>query len=435
MTGLLVVLFSAVTTAEAHVLSEPPAALHFDLPAVEAKYQALRQESEQKWAKQEEGLHTPGQFLNSIKDEKVNVAFLLVGHHPSRVDQTYAVMDAILEFTTVPVEFYFIVDEQSVNLVALRSAVRGVQIIDMDMEGLQLRERMKAVASVAQGDGKISIPKLYTSYLLPDVDKLIVLDSDILVVEDILKLWRQFDEFEPTDIAGMALAQDGFYELRGASHRSHEPADPTFQGFNKTHPGYNAGVMLQNLKLMREKKFVNLLEDMVHTSKAVNFTWPHPIPDHRGVQSLMSEWPFVHKDLSVYTLPNAWNFQLCDGDWDKYEGGASLRVEFQQLYDFPPKDASDKFVPSLLHASCGSSKEFIRSVQKEPSSYSAMLTKWCETESQSLAGKEFCRVCDHITPLVEKRLGSGLAAKSVVEDIRDIKFNHGSSDVPLPPAP
>ena len=54
------------------------------------------------------------------------------------------------------------------------------------------------------------------------MSKLIILDSDIVVVDDIAKLWKEFDKFSPTDIGAMAVSQDGFYILHG--HRTRQIA-------------------------------------------------------------------------------------------------------------------------------------------------------------------------------------------------------------------
>ena len=49
------------------------------------------------------------------------------------------------------------------------------------------------VKGAAEEKSKIPVAKLFTPDLLPNVDRLILLDADIVVVNDMMDLWREFD--------------------------------------------------------------------------------------------------------------------------------------------------------------------------------------------------------------------------------------------------
>lgn len=96
--------------------------------------------------------------------------------------------------------------------------------------------------------------KVYISNLI-NVDKVIYLDCDLVVIEDILKLWNMFD-----NTTSIKAVWNPFYnydnEYLGVDHKS------------KT---FNSGVMLLNLDLIRKKdtttKLVNFLNDNHNKTK------------------------------------------------------------------------------------------------------------------------------------------------------------------------
>jgi hypothetical protein len=357
-----------------------------------------------------------GNLLGGGEDSVMHIAFLVSGHHPELMDKTFDVMDNILRFTETTAQFYLLVDEQAKNLAVLRAVVHNVEVVKVDTPAMM--ERMMVVKGAAEEKSKIPVAKLFTPDLLPNVDRLILLDADIVVVNDMMELWREFDRFKTTDIAGMAPAQDGYYVLHGHRGLKGVPngmngvSDDSYKGFNVSHPGFNGGVMLFNLKRMRENNFTGKLEEMVRNAMATNFTGAHPIPALRlGDQSLMSEWPFEHPELGIHMIPNAWNFQLCDGLWTAYKEGPAMLEQFRVLFNFPPKFDDPSATPSLLHGNCGSGKWFITAVQKDPSEYATLLKRWCGTHNYFV--RELCHECEKLTAVVESHLVRAPGMRSI----------------------
>lgn len=56
--------------------------------------------------------------------------------------------------------------------------------------------------------------KLFTHELLPHISKIIMMDSDLLVMDDISNLWEEFDHFKPGNLVGMAIDQSRGYYYR-----------------------------------------------------------------------------------------------------------------------------------------------------------------------------------------------------------------------------
>lgn len=333
----------------------------------------------------------------------IQVAFEIVGANADLVDQTIGVMKQIKTLSKSTVHFHLLVDDAAKQAFAPR--VQGREDVDFAMvDAPEIVQKMRVVQGAAEEKSKIPIPKLYTPLLLPEVEKLILLDSDVVFVKDVAGLWAEFEKFAPTDVAGMALAADGIYMLHGHL-REHGAIgkkgelDGSFRGFDIAHPGFNGGVMLQDLAKMREINFTGLLEEMVVRASEANYTGEHPIPIMRlGDQSLMSEWPFAYPQHGVHVVPSAWNFQLCEGMWNHrgYPEGPGLLEQFLAMHETggPP--------PSLLHGNCGPSKRFVRTVQRDPASYTTALSDFCKATSGSHYGRHVCEVMDGLTDQVTK---------------------------------
>lgn len=82
--------------------------------------------------------------------------------------------------------------------------------------------------------------------LLPDLEKLIYLDCDVMVHADLTELWQQFDAAEPVAVK----AVQGY----GAPYASSERGIPHFEryGIAGDNPFFNSGVMCMNLRRWRE---------------------------------------------------------------------------------------------------------------------------------------------------------------------------------------
>ena len=85
--------------------------------------------------------------------------------------------------------------------------------------------------------------------ILTALDKVIVVQPDVIVLENLLDLWAEFDQFKPSAVMALAVEQRvlPWYFLCG----------------NKNTAGFNSGVQLLHLARMRSSSLYNKLVDRV----------------------------------------------------------------------------------------------------------------------------------------------------------------------------
>ena len=107
--------------------------------------------------------------------------------------------------------------------------------------------------------------KLFTHEFFHHLSKVILLDSDLLVMDDIMNLWREFDDFGPNQLVSMSVDQsDGWY------YRFQDPTDEYYSSgwaavTNRV--GVNGGVQLHHLENVRQRNesWTRTLVELTHT--------------------------------------------------------------------------------------------------------------------------------------------------------------------------
>ena len=99
--------------------------------------------------------------------------------------------------------------------------------------------------------------------MLNKVDSLLYVDTDVLFLTDLEKIWKMFAQFNSSQLAGLAP--------------EHEDANMGWYNRFARHPfygklGLNSGVMLMNLTRMREFHFEKKILPIYKTYK-YNITW------------------------------------------------------------------------------------------------------------------------------------------------------------------
>lgn len=99
---------------------------------------------------------------------------------------------------------------------------------------------------------KVGMHKIYLPQVLPTLDKVIYMDSDIIVLKDLQELFAQ-------DVEGLyaTVAKDGIY------YRF--PKEMAEMGLDKRGFYFNSGVMLYNLEQQRKDNIVSKLVDYINT--------------------------------------------------------------------------------------------------------------------------------------------------------------------------
>lgn len=152
--------------------------------------------------------------------------------------------------------------------------------------------------------------RLFLPKILKDIDKVIYLDCDIVVRDDIKKLWK----YNPKEIAGVL-----------------DPCEKT-----RITPNYiNSGVMVMNLKALRENNFIERIvanRDKAHTLLAdqdiINLAfdienipskWNTPSRNYVGQPK--SYYDKEHASIIHYTGPyKPWKYEVENAKyWKEYE--------------------------------------------------------------------------------------------------------------------
>ena len=185
--------------------------------------------------------------------ERIHVALALYDPSGTYSQHAGVTMTSIFENTSSPVTIHLLHDEtltQDNREKFIRTAEKYSQEIDfVDMTKYMdnLTDEMKAIAS-----GRFTVGTLYRTFIsdaLPELDKIIYLDCDILVNLDIKELWdidiEQYSLAGILDIAafttapskGKGLARALECKLYGANYKYH----------------INGGVLYMNLKNIRKR--------------------------------------------------------------------------------------------------------------------------------------------------------------------------------------
>ncbi len=162
---------------------------------------------------------------------------ILLNIDENYISQSKVVMRSILANTSSDVTFYIIgVDKRHFE---------GFNVVCLDVPDISVikaRTDYKHITTSA-------CFRLFAPFILKDVDKVIYLDCDLIVLDDIAKLW----EYEPKYVAGV---QDPMYRYQARKNRL-------------KHLYINSGVMVMNLKNLRK---IDWLERIKKTQNGYNLS-------------------------------------------------------------------------------------------------------------------------------------------------------------------
>ncbi|CAH8604123.1 unnamed protein product [Heterobilharzia americana] len=217
--------------------------------------------------------------------------------------------------------FHFIVDHQAHKFIL-------ELMTDWNLEGIttqfyEIEKYEKQIKSFKSGhySGHRSYLKLLITQILPaNVNKVILLDSDILLNDDITNLWRLFDEFNQDQCIGIVAEQNPtFYYNMGQ------------QFWPKLGFGYNAGLLLIDLSKLRARQWNRLwLKIAFNLMKQKRIL---PTAEQDVINAVLNQ-----NKRWLYKLPCEWNIQLsafslrerCPVIWKFVLNTKDKRVENEQ---------------------------------------------------------------------------------------------------------
>lgn len=101
---------------------------------------------------------------------------------------------------------------------------------------------------------------------MPEVDSTIYLDTDILVVTDLYKIWKEFDRFTSKQMLGATPEHEVWNNWSYYTNTSTRTRYPFVQP-----SGINSGVLLMNLTRMRDFSFFKKIDLIYQQYKDVLF--------------------------------------------------------------------------------------------------------------------------------------------------------------------
>lgn len=183
-------------------------------------------------------------------------------------------------------------------------------------------------------DQPLNYARIYLAEILPaDVGRIIYLDSDLVVVDDIAKLWGV--ELGDKVVAAPEYCHANFTKYFTNAFWSDQALAGTFEGRKPCY--FNTGVMVIDVDKWREGGYTQKVEDWMRVQK------------HKRIYQLGSLPPFL--------LVLAGNIKAVDHRWNQHGlGGDNLEGKCRSLHPGPI---------SLLHWS-GKGKPWLRLDSRKP---------------------------------------------------------------------
>ncbi|VDO03627.1 unnamed protein product [Rodentolepis nana] len=157
---------------------------------------------------------------------------------------------------------------------------------------------------------KVATMKMYLPEILNStVPKVLLLDTDTVFLDDVVKLWDHFENFDKYQFLGMALEQAPMYfnfkKIRG----------------RRVDHGYNAGIMLWDLRKLTQQKWESIWKPTFHRAFKIS-------PYFGAAEQTLLNAVIVDNPAIFYPIPCTWNVQmfelgtpkLCKSTWNSPAG-------------------------------------------------------------------------------------------------------------------
>ena len=269
---------------------------------------------------------------SEMDKEEVSVAFSVVSEFYAQ--QALVMMKTIVLFTTSPIQFHTFSDEPTIHYIKQQLALYPLhygkrftyKCYNIEESYAVIKDKVADLNHFEHFGPAGGSLRLLMPQLLSDIEKLIVLDTDLIFLGDITELYEQFQKFHPHHIIGMG--PEGFTYLKPINKQR-------FYGDY----GLNAGVILMNIRRANEVSFIDKILDYYKTES-------DSIISHHE-QGLLNLY-FADHPYQIYDLPCRFMFH---GDIDhcSYIKSNTSRMCLD-------RDLKGAFI---LHGTCGrfSSKE------------------------------------------------------------------------------
>ncbi|TWW65079.1 LARGE xylosyl- and glucuronyltransferase 1 [Takifugu flavidus] len=225
----------------------------------------------------------------------IHVAIVCAGYNASR--DVVTLVKSVLFHRRNPLHFHFITDSIAQHILSSLFHTWMVPAVKVNFyDADELKSEVSWIPN-KHYSGIYGLMKLVLTKTLPsDLQRVIVLDTDITFATDIAELWAVFHKFRGQQVLGLVENQSDWY--LGNLWKNHRPWPALGRGFN-------TGVILLLLDRLRKLRWEQMwrltaereLMSMLSTSLA----------DQDIFNAVIKQNPFL-----VHQLPCFWNVQLSD---------------------------------------------------------------------------------------------------------------------------
>ena len=247
------------------------------------------------------------------KCEIIHIAIVCAGYNATR--SVVTVIKSILFYRKNPLNFHFISDEIGEKILRNLFETWSVPEIKVNyyLADSQLRSEVNWIPN-KHYSGDYGLMKVILPKVLPEsLDKVIVLDTDIVFASDVGELWNYFNLFKKREKIGLVENQSDWY--LGKLWKNYRPWPAIGRGFN-------TGVMLLKLNELRSFDWNHLWR--IESEKQLLSMLATSLADQDIFNSVIKSNPNL-----VFKLPCMYNVQLSDNTlWERicYKDVQDLKV-------------------------------------------------------------------------------------------------------------
>ncbi|XP_063965400.1 xyloside xylosyltransferase 1-like [Lytechinus pictus] len=241
-------------------------------------------------------------------------------------------MQSLLEKSSIPLYFFFVVDEPSrlyleEKMRIFRRNFRSIveieyTFLDQETVARKLAPSVSVVQQIVSGNtqGYYNQSIFFLSVaihrgILPDfVHQIIMIDTDLKFLSDISGLFAHFDKFGDSNVMGIAHDQQPTYRDAFSAYRARYPNTRVGSPAPNGLPGFNSGVVLLDLDRMRSSQLYNhYLNPLVAEFISNKYLFKGNLGDQDFYSLIGNE-----RENLFYVLPCSWNRHLCRKLYDQY---------------------------------------------------------------------------------------------------------------------
>ena len=235
--------------------------------------------------------------------EVVHISMVAAGYNTARTVIT--LIKSILFYRLSPLHFHFVTDTVARHVLSTVFKTWQLPSVNVSFYAIETAADIVSWIPNSHYSGIYGLMKLTLVRLLPEVlDRVIVLDTDLMLTDNIASLWDFFKEIRrQSKLLGVVENQSNWYLGRLWEKQRPWPA---------LGRGFNTGVMLLHLKLMRAKDWISMWTTVAKATLE-HLHSRTSLADQDIVNTVIKKHPDIH-----FVLPCSWNAQMSEHSLNDY---------------------------------------------------------------------------------------------------------------------